>query len=187
MQVVDNFRIAKSHWYGFLPRRLQAPLVSFGIKLGLLHRYGKIEVIVTHPDGSKTKRTGYNILTNIGLQHMGDILAGIETTDIDIGFIEAGSGTTTPAIGDTDTETPLTTADRLAAASQTRSSTSPYHVTIEGFINSTKYTRPQTINELCIFFTPDETGDLFARGVLPSGIVLNSGDTAQLTYAFIWR
>ena len=187
MRITDNFRISKSHWYGRLPRRVQTFIVAAGIKLGFIHRYGKIEVIVNHPDGSYTKRTGYNILTNLGLKHMEDILVGVEATNIEIGYIEPGSGTTTPVIGDTDTETPLTTADRQPVASQTRSTTSPFEVLIEGFISSTTYTRPQTINELAIFFTPDETGDLFARGVLSSGIVLGAGDTATLTYGFVFR
>jgi len=187
MNITDNFRISKSHWYGKLPRRVQTFIVSAGIKLGLIHRYGKLQVIITHPDGSKSKQIGYNILTDVGLKHMGDILVGAEVTNLDIGFIEPGSGTTTPVIGDTDTETPLTTADRIPATSQTRSSSSPFHITIDGFISSTKYTRPQTINELAIFFTPDVTGDLFARGVLAAGIVLNSGDAALISYAFIWR
>ena len=61
MRITDNFRISKSHWYGRLPRRVQTFIVAAGIKLGFIHRYGKIEVIVNHPDGSYTKRIGYNI------------------------------------------------------------------------------------------------------------------------------
>ena len=128
-----------------------------------------------------------NIITDTGIKRLGDILAAVESTDIDLGFIEPGSGTTTPVIGDTDTETPLTTADRLAATLQTRSASSPFEVVIEAFINSTKYDRPQTINELCVFFTPDETGDLFARGVLVTGIVLNADDTATINYSILFR
>lgn len=187
MQITDNFRISKSHWYGKLPRLWQRTIVDIGIKLGFIHRYGKLQVVVTHPDGSKSTTYGYNILTDVGLKHLGDILTGAEATNLDIGFIEPGSGTTAPTISDTDTETPLTTADRLAVTLQSRGTVSPFEITIEGFVNSTKYTRPQTINELAIFFTPDETGDLFARGVLGTGITLNAGDTATLTYAFIWR
>jgi hypothetical protein len=187
LQVKDNFRISKSHWYGFLPRRLQYHLVDLAIKLGFIHRYGKLEVVVTHPDGSKSTAHGYNILVNVGLIQLGDILTGAEATNIDIGYIEAGSGTTTPDITDIDTETPLTPADRLAATVQTRATSSPYEIVIEAFINSTKYTRPQDINNLNIFFTPDETGTLFARGVLGSTITLNAGDTATISYGFVWR
>lgn len=187
MQVTDNFRVSKSHWYSFLPRKLQYYLVKTGIFLGFIHRYGKLEVVVKYADGSTKKGRGYNILTDIGLKHLGDILTGAESTNLDIAYMEPGSGTTTPTISDSDTETPLTPADRLAVVSQTRSTTSPYEVVVETFVNSTKYTRPQTINELVIFFGPDETGDIFARGVLSSGVPLAAGATATLTYGFVWR
>jgi hypothetical protein len=187
MQIIDNFRIAKSHWYGFLPRRLQYYLVKAGIKLGFIHRYGLLTVTIKNPDGKTKKVQGYNILTDIGLKHLSDVLGGIDTTNTSVGFMEAGSGTTTPVIGDSDTETPLTTADRLAVTLATRSTTTPFELVFETFINSTKYTRPQTINELVLFFTPDETGDIFARGVLAAGIALGAGATATLTYAIVWR
>lgn len=149
---------------------------------------GKFCVEVTRADGTiEDKVYVNNIITDIGIKHLGDILAGIETTDIDLGFIEPGSGTTEPAITDSDTETPLTTADRIAATTQTRSTSSPFEIIISAFINSTKYTRPQTINELVIFFTPDETGDIFARGKLSAGITLNAGDTATISYGVVFR
>lgn len=149
---------------------------------------GKFGIQVTRADGTiEDKIYVNNLIVDVGIKHLGDILAAIETTNIDLGFLEPGSGTTAAVIGDTDTETPLTTADRIAATTQTRSATSPFEVVISAFINSTKYTRPQTINELCVFFTPDETGDLFARGILSAGIVLNAGDTATISYGIIFR
>jgi len=187
MRIKDNFRISKSHWYGFLPRRLQYYLISIAIKLGFIHRYGKLEVIVTSPDGKVKKSQGYNILTDVGLKHLGDILVGTEVTNLTLGFIEPGSGTTTPVVGDTDTETALTPADRLAATVLSRGGSSPFEVVVESFITSTKYTRPQTINELAIFFGPDESGDIFARGLLAVGVTLNANDTASILYGFIWR
>ena len=185
--IKDNFNLSKGHWYKFLPRRLQTVLVTAGIKLGFIKKYGKIEVVVTRANGKKDKAIGYNLMPDVGLKHLGDILTGAETTNIDIAYIEPGSGTTAPTISDTDTETPLTPADRMPVTTQSRSTTSPFEVTIEGTISSVKYTRPQTINELCIFFGPDETGDLFARSVLGTGITINAGELAMLTYSFIWR
>ena len=181
-----NFRQA-NHWYRFLPRRWQYYVAHIGIKLGIIKRYGILKVVVTHPDGSTTTSKGYNIIVDNGIKRIGDILAGIETTDIDLGFLEPGSGSTTPVIGDTDTETPLTPADRLAATSQTRSAVTPFEVVISTFISSTKYTRPQTINELVVFFTPDETGDAFARGLLSTPITLEANDTATISYGHVFR
>jgi hypothetical protein len=187
MQIADNFRISKSHWYGILPRRIQRLIVDVGIKLGFIHRYGKLEVVVNHSDGSKSKSYGYNILTDAGLKHLGDILTSAETTNIDIGFMETGNGTTTPLVGDTALASALVPAARIAASAQTRGTSSPFEISIQAFIGSSTYTRPQTINELGIFFTPDVTGTLFARGVLSTGVVLAASDTATLTYAMIWR
>ena len=149
---------------------------------------GFFEIVIHRADTGKDEYSSiYNIITDVGIKHLGDILAGIDTTNIDLGFIEPGSGTTTPVIGDTDTETELTPQDRLAATAQTRSTSSPFEVVIEAFIDSSKYTRPQTINELCVFFTPDDSGDLFARGVLTTGITLNANDTATINYSIIFR
>ena len=148
---------------------------------------GEFCLTVYHEDGTVSTSYPKNLIVDAGIKRLGDILAAIESTDVDLGFMEPGSGTTTPVIGDTDTETPLTPADRLAATLQTRASASPFHVTIETFVNSTKYTRPQTINELCVFFTPDETGVLFARGKLDTAITLNANDVATLTYSILFR
>jgi hypothetical protein len=186
--VTDNLGLSKGHWYRFLPRRLQTIIVSTGIKLGLIKKYGKIQVVVHDPKTGKDKKSiGYNLMTNAGIKHLGDILVGTETTNLDIAFIEPGSGTTPPDIQNLDIESGLTPVDRLPVGSQTRSSTAPFEVTVDAFINSSKYTRPQTINELAIYFGPDESGDLFARSVLGTGITLNAGNTATLTYSFIWR
>lgn len=185
--VKERHSLGGSHWYRFLPRKWQYYVSVIGIKLGLIRRYGRFQVVVHRANGKEETRIGYNILVDNGIKRIGDILAAVNSTDIDLGFMEPDSGTTTPAIGDTDSETPLTTADRLAATVQSRAASTPFEVVITTFINSTKYTRPQTINKLNVFFTPDETGDLFDSGLLASGIVLSGSDTATLTYGFIFR
>ncbi len=128
-----------------------------------------------------------NLIVDVGLAQLGDILAGNETTDIDLGFIEPDEGVSVPVITDTDTEDPLDPADRLAATVQSRSSVSPFEVVIQTFIVSTKYTRPQTISKLNVFFTPDETGTLFAAGLLDTPVTLTGSDTATLTYGIVLR
>lgn len=188
MIITDNFRVSKSHWYSFLPRKLQTILIGTGIKLGLIHRYGKLEVTVHHPDGTTSTSHGYNILTNVGLIHMSDILVGTETTNLDLAYMEPGSDGVTPvAIADLDLNNPLTPTNRLPVTSQTRSATTPYEIVIQAFVGSTEYTRPQTINELAVFFGPDETGDIFCHGLLSAGVTLNVSDTATLTYGIVWR
>ncbi len=128
-----------------------------------------------------------NLIVDAGIAQLGDILAGLETTDIDLGFMEADEGVSTPLISDTDTEDPLDPADRLAATVQSRASVSPFEVVITTFISSTKYDRPQTISKLNVFFTPDETGTLFAAGLLDAPVTLAGSDTATLTYGIVLR
>ncbi len=152
------------------------------------HVGGKFTVVVHRAKtGQNETYYAHNLIPDVGIKHLGDILAGAETTDIDLGFMEPGEGSTAPANTDTDTQDPLDPADRLAQTLQSRSSTTPFEVVIQTFISSTKYTRPQTITELCVFFTPDETGVLFARGLLTTPVTLTGSDTATLTYGLIFK
>jgi len=128
-----------------------------------------------------------NLIVDAGIKQLGDILTNNEVTDLDLSFIEPGEGTATPLITDTDINDPLDPADRLAATAQTRSSTTPFEVVISAFITSIKYTRPQTITELAVYFADDPSGTMFARGKLDTPIILNSSDTATISYGILFR
>ena len=91
---------SRGHWYSFLPRKWQYYIAKIGIKLGIIRRYGVFKVLVHRANGTEETRIGYNILVDNAIKRIGDILAAVNSTDIDLGFIEPGSGTTTPAIGD---------------------------------------------------------------------------------------
>jgi len=83
---------------------------------------GEFTVNVYLEDGTVVTSYCQNIITDLGIKHLGDILAAVESTNIDLGFIEPGSNTTLPVIGDLDIGTGLAPADRLPAVTQTRSS-----------------------------------------------------------------
>jgi hypothetical protein len=169
-------------------RRLRYYIAHIGVKLGIIRRYGRLKVEVTRAGtGKKETVYGYNIIVDEGIKQLGDILAAVETTNTSIEYIEPGSGTTTPVIGDTDTETPLTPATRNPVTTQTRNAVSPFDVVVDYFVSSTKYTRPQTINELCIFFEDDPSGTMFARVLLSTAITLNTNDTATISYGVVFR
>jgi hypothetical protein len=185
---LDRHSLSYNHWYRFLPRKLQYYIAHAGVKLGIIKRYGKLQVVANYPDGTSKTVNGYNIITDDGIIRLGDILAGVETTNTEIGWIEAGSGTTTPVIGDSALATPLTGpgSGRRAVDTQTRATSSPYEVVVSEFIDSNTYTRDQTINELGIFF--ESTGNnMFARGVLVTGITLTTGTTATISYGVVLR
>ncbi len=150
--------------------------------------HGEFSIVVHYPDGRTQTSVSKNIITDVGLKHLGDILAGDETTDLDLGFIEPGIGTTPADISDTDTETELpgSPTTRLPITLQSRATTSPFEVSIEGFIDTGDYTRPETITELCVFFT-DIDGDIFARSVLASSVLLSTGATATINYSLVFR
>ncbi len=128
-----------------------------------------------------------NLIVDVGVAQLGDVLAAIETTDIDLGFIEPGFGSTEPDVTDTDIEDSIVPEDRLAATAQTRAAASPFEIEISAFINSTKYTRPFTIRELAVFFTPDDTGTLFAHGKLTTAITITGTNTVTITYGIVFR
>ena len=148
---------------------------------------GEFTVTVYPVEGIPVIGKCRNIITDVGIKHLGDILAAVESTNIDLGFIEPGDATTIPGIADIDIGAGLAPADRLPATTQTRSSGSPFEVTISAFINSTKYTRPATIKELAIYFTPDESGDIFARGKLDTPVSLPTNATATIAYSILFR
>src|SRR3990172_2951976 len=161
---------------------IKVPLEALSKRIG-----GSFTITVHHPDGTEESRKTDNLIVDAGIKRLGDILAGILATNIELEYMEPDAGTTNPAAGDTDSESALTPADRLAATVQSRAAGTPYEVVIETFISSTKYTRPQTINKLNLFFGPDETGDLFAAGKLTSPITLNTDDTATITYGIVFK
>ncbi len=153
------------------------------------HAIGGSFTMVVHRAKTGQNETYHanNLIVDAGIKQFGDILAGLETTDIDLGFMEPDEDTGAPLISDTDTIDPLDPADRLAATIQSRASVSPFEVIITTFISSTKYSRPQTISKLNVFFTPDETGTLFAAGLLDTPVTLAGSDTATLTYGIVLR
>jgi hypothetical protein len=181
-KIADKHSLSYNHWYRFLPRRLQYYIAHTGVK----KRYGKLQVVAHHPDGTTEISNGYNIITDDGIIRLGDILAGVETTNTQIGYIEAGSGTTTPVVGDSALDVPLTGpgSGRRAVDTQTRSTSSPYEVVVSEFIDSNTYTRDQTINELGIFFEASDN-NMFARGVLAK-LELHLQQELQQRYPMVW-
>ena len=185
----ERHSLSKGHWFRFLPRKWQFWVMHIAVKLHLVRRYDYVKVVVHGQDKDKTTY-GYNLIPDVGIKILGDILAGVETTDTDLTFIEPGEGTTAPVIGDTDVEDPLEGSPhpaRLPFTVQARSATTPFEIEISAFIATDDYTRPQTINELTVWFNDDAGTKLFARAVLASGNTINAGDTATLTYGIIFR
>jgi len=164
----ESHRLSKGHWYGFLPRRWQYYIMHLMVKLRLVRRYDLITITVHGQGGDRTVH-GYNIIPDVGIKTLGDILVGDEVTDFDLAFIEPGSGTTTPVVGNTDVETALAgspTPARLAFTTQDRAAASPFEVEIAAFVSTGDYTRPQTINELTVWWNDDPGTKLFGRAVL---------------------
>jgi hypothetical protein len=152
---------------------------------------GKFKVQIYRKDGTP-KEPVYcdNIIPNVAIQHLGDILAGVETTYIDLDYMEVGTGTTPAALGNTDTETPATgtNSGRRSILTKTRNASSPYDLVVDYFIASGDLTRPVTITEITVFWNgaTAETGDICARGVLAVPQLLSAGETATISYGLIF-
>jgi len=168
--------------------KLGFSLFMLGIKLGLINRYG-IFTLKFYDENGNLKRTAkcHNIITNDGIKYLGDILIGVNTTDITLAYIELDSGATTPALTDTDSQTPLTPADRLPVTSASRNTVAPFEITLNLFVTSGTFTRPQTINKINVFFGPDETGTMFSSGKLGTAAILGVGESVSIAYSFIFR
>ena len=184
--MIDRIKLNR-HWYGFLPPKIQYYIAKIGIRLGIIRKYGKLTVTVNSPNGKSKTVHGYNIITNDGIKALNTVLGGTETTNTKIAFIEPGKSDTTPTINNTDIGSGLTPVDRVAITTVTQGSSSPFALVFEAFLSSTKYTRSQTIKELAIYFGPDESGKMFARGVLGTAITLGNNATATLTYGLVFR
>jgi len=154
-----------------------------------LRPHGRFTITVYEGDKVVNQQVADNMVVDAGIKHLGDILAGVETTNLDLAYIEPDAGVTDPDIGDTDIETPVdgTDLDRLPASAQTRAALSPYEVEISAFIGTTKWVRPFTINKMAVFFGPDETGDLFAIGLLDTPVTITGTQAATITYGVVAR
>ena len=193
LEIRERHSLSKGHWFRFLPRKWQFWIMHIAVKLKLVRRYDRVSVTIHH-DGIKrtTDKTvyGYNLIPDVGIKHLGDMLIGAETTDIDLAFIEPGEGSTAPVIGDIDVEDALEGSPhpaRLPETNQTRSVTTPFEVEISAFVGSTDYTRPQTISELTVWFNDDPGTKMFARAILGAPVALTGTDTATLIYGIIFR
>jgi hypothetical protein len=128
-----------------------------------------------------------NIIPNVAIQHLGDILVNVETSLVDLTHMEVGTGTTDPALTDTDTETPATgtNSGRRTITSRTRSGTSPYEVVLSYFIASGDLDRDISITEITVFWG-GTSEDIFARGELDTPITLTTGTTATVSYGIVF-
>ena len=168
-----------------LPKRGRVFAYKLLIKLGIIKQYGHFEVIVTDKDGKKTKAEGYNILTNVGINQLGDVMIGVGTVRT-INYLNVGTGTTTPAVGDTELAAPAAGTTIPTVTTRARSNQT---LTFSLNISSSMYTRPVTLAEIAVYYTGAGGADgvLFARGLLGSTVILAASATATVTYGVLLR
>lgn len=167
-------------WLERLPLKWRYKVIKFFFKIGIIKQvgYGRL---VNHTTGQISEF--WNIIPDVGVTQVRDILAG--TSSNLPKNIEFGTGTTTPAASDTDLTTPLTNNDRLVGTVTTPGS---FEIRVEVFINSTYGPgRPYTIEEMGLFFDPEESGIIFAHALVSPGFQISGTDTADCTYGILLR
>ena len=168
-----------------LPKRGRVFAYKLLIKLGIIKQYGHFKIIVTDKYGKKTKSEGYNIITNAGINQLGDVMIGVGTVRT-VNYLNVGTGTTTPAVGATELATPASGTTRPTVTSRSRSNQT---LTFSLNISSGMYTRPVTLSEIAVYYdgAGGSDGALFARGLLGSTVTLAAGATATVTYGVLLR
>jgi hypothetical protein len=149
------------------------------IKLGIIKRYGHAIVYVHDTDGKvKGIGEGYNMVVDAGKGELGDLMIGIVTNTLNV--MNVGTSNQAASASDADLISPASPVERLAIASGGRFRTNLL-LTCSVLIPSTKYTRPVTIREIGLYFSPTPNGKLFARAII-TAVTLNSGDSARADY-----
>lgn len=156
----------------------------------ILPHHGVFEVKVYDSEGNlKSQTKTKNTITTVGVNELGDLVIGAHSNTIN--YISCGTGTTAPVIGNTDLETTCKQGGSSAAADVRKQVTSRSRtnntLTFSRNIASSDYDRPATVTEIGVWFAPQATGDLFARGLLAAAVSLGSGDTATITYGILLR
>jgi len=167
-------------WLNLLPLKWRYKAIKFLFKLGIIRQvgYGRL---VNHQTGKVSEF--WNIVVDVGVTQVRDILAGT-STNLPVN-IEFGTGTTVPAVGDSDMTTALTNNDRLVGTVTTPGS---FEIRVEVFINDTYGPgRPYTIEEMGLFVDPEESGVMIAHALVSPGFVISGSNTADCTYGILLR
>ena len=152
----------------------------------VLPNHGHFNIKVYDENGNlKQEQNTENIITNAGINQLGDLMIASGTA-YTINYINVGTGTNTPAVGDTELQTVALGATRQVVTSRSRSNQT---LTFTLNISSSLYTRPITISELAVYFigSSGTNGAMFARGLLSTTVTLATNDTASVTYGVLLR
>lgn len=167
-----------------LPEPWRSKAIIFGYKLGLIGAMGYIKIQPCDSRGVPNKPAilNANIVTDVGATRIRDILAG-RSTELP-SHLELGTGTSTPAAGDTDLTIPLGANARLAATVTTPGA---YEIRLEAFVNGTYGPRrPYTISEQAIF-THLTAGICLAHALIMPRHTISGTNTATVTYGLMVR
>lgn len=167
-----------------LPEPWRSRAILFGYRLGLVPAVGYVKIQPSDENGTPNAPPiiTANIIPDVGVTRLRDILAGVSTELPS--HLEFGTGTTTPAVGDTDLTTPLAGTARLSATVTTPGS---FEIRLEAFLNGTYGPgRPYTINEQAIF-THLTTGVIIAHALVSPGHTMTGTNTATATYGLLLR
>jgi hypothetical protein len=168
--------------------------IRLGFKLGFIKSMGYFKFQQYTPDGKEKvgkERFTCNIIPDVGATAIRDALAatwaGAGTNKQ--AYMDFGTGTSTPLVGDTDIEgQPTGTTPRIIC---TITSPGSYEIRFEAFIDGTWGTRSpdlDTLNNFGIFDDPaDATGNMIAHALIVPGETITGSNTGKGTYGLLVR
>lgn len=145
------------------------------LKIGIS---GQFRIITTDSKTGKVKRTSEwmkNLVVNgtdTGINIIADLLANVTTNPLPITKAKIGTGTNTPANGDTDLQTPVFTKNSVASASVAGGV-----VTLSFFITSAELANG-TYTEFGIFCV----NQLFARAIISPSYSKGTNEDTTVEY-----
>lgn len=168
-----------------LPEPWRSRAILFGYRLGLITAVGYVKIQPSDENGKPNapEIITCNIIPNVGVTQLRNIISGGSV--LLPSHQEFGTGTTPPAVLDTDLQTPLGGGTlRLASTITTPGS---YEIRYEVFLGSVYGpARPYTINEMGIF-NDLTVGTLIAHALVSPGHEMTGVNTATATYGLLLR
>ena len=167
-----------------LPEPWRSRAIGLGYRLGLIPAVGYVKIQPCDEKGvpNKPPTITYNIIPDVSVTVLRSLIAG--TSVLYPSHMEFGTGTTPPAVGDTDIETPLSATARLAA---TVTEPGSFEIRYEAYLDSTYGpARPYTINEFGIF-NHLSAGTIIAHALVSPGHAMTGTNTAIATYGLLLR
>ena len=140
-------------------------------------------IINSYRDGKLRKsKTFKNTIMNAGIERLMKIFGGGVTSNITFDYIRLGTNSTTPNDRTlTNVKTPIES--KIPLTNPVYGTVFPYELNMTATIAELTITRPKTVKEIGVFFSPHSGGKMFSRVVLDgTGYDFETGEDDSIVY-----